>query len=251
MPSHFSTIGFHVNSEKEFWELVQKVGPQSEAIETEDGAYFYWQDSSGAELWLQVNRKDQLIGMNPHLGGKSRVNVGVTNVVSRPDFTPLDGALHGWAEPSSDEFESGIYPFVFDLPNFGQHRNLKYPCLVLAQIAAFAHEIRLYDSVASYDIAPSEGPKFASQSFVPAGLFSPSEGSIEPPQAYAIFTGHIIESEERVNSLTGMRFFWCLVETLGAVFDVVIAPELVSDKPKVGGVLSGHFWLSGTLKSVQ
>jgi hypothetical protein len=251
MASHFSTIGFHVSSDKDLWEIAQKTGPQSEALEAKNGAYFHWQDRSGAEVWLQVNQENEFIGINPHFAGKSRVNVGITNVVNRPGFTPLDGALHGWAEPSSADFESGYYPFVFDLPDLDRHRNLQYPCLVMAQIAAFAHELSLYDSVASYDSAPHEEPKFASQSFIPAGLFSPSEGSIAPPQSYAIFTGHIVESEERTNSLTGTSFFWCLVETLGAAYDVVIDPELVAEKPNAGGVLSGHFWLSGTILSVQ
>ncbi len=88
--------------------------------------------------------------------------------------------------------------------------------------------------------------KFASQSFIPSGLFkSPDDDS--PPRAEAFFTGHVLEAERRTNALTEMDFIWCLVETLGGVFDVVIDPQLLPEVPRVGGVIQGSFWLSGRI----
>ena len=69
----------------------------------------------------------------------------------------------------------------------------------------------------------------------------------QTPQAYGIFTGHVVEAAKRQNELSGHFFYWSLVDSLGDLFDVVIDPELVQNEPKVGGVLSGSFWLSGRL----
>ena len=118
-----------------------------------------------------------------------------------------------------------------------------------ARIAAFAHELSLFPSVEAYETAQTGDIKFASQSFIPSGLFSPAGEKTEPPEAHAIFTGHIRKVEERTNELTNKGFWWALVESLGGVFDVVIDPELVEDTPQVGGVLSGAFWLSGRLST--
>lgn len=90
--------------------------------------------------------------------------------------------------------------------------------------------------------------KFASQSFIPSGLFNLS-GSDAPARAEAIFAGHVRETERRTNQLTGDEFVWCLVDSLGGSFDVVIDPELLSNAPRVGGVVHGSFWLSGRIIS--
>lgn len=88
--------------------------------------------------------------------------------------------------------------------------------------------------------------KYASQSFIPSGLFGTSK---EAPKAEATFTGKVLETALRTNSQTGNRFHWALVETYGGRFDVVIDPDLLAEAPVAGGILSGHFWLSGRLLS--
>ena len=67
-------------------------------------------------------------------------------------------------------------------------------------------------------------------------------------EPHALFVGHIVETEERRNTVTGNPFRWALVDTLGGTFDVVIDPELLPDPPRVGNILSGWFWLSGRLR---
>ncbi|MEM7116685.1 MAG: hypothetical protein AAF614_29895 [Chloroflexota bacterium] len=230
------------------WNLANKVGPLATMIEVTSGRYYHWHDASGAELWLQVNHENELIGMNPHFAGNSHFPIGLTKRIIRPDDTALDGAIHAWANPSTDELESGYYPFVFDVPNLAQHPNLEIPQMAHVQISAFAHNVTLYDSLDEHENSSSDTPTFASQSFIPSGLFNLEEGSIDPPQSYAIFTGHIIQAEEKVNTLTDNTYIWSSVDTLGGIFDVVIDSALVSNLPKVGGILSGTFWLSGTLK---
>jgi hypothetical protein len=259
-PSHFSTIGMPVNSPEEMVALAKRVVDNCASLDCPQGRYLRWSSPSGAELWLQIDAENSLVGMCPHFSGESAVRIGLTDRVIRPDGTALDGAFHGWAEPADDDPESGCYPFVFDAPDFLLHRELQLPAVVKAQIAAFAHEVSLFPSPGAYDASlPPAGPSpdnpellvpargFASQSFIPSGLFSPGGQTTDPPQAHAIFTGHILKTETRRNELTGREFYWALVETLGGTFDVIIDPGLVESAPKVGGVLQGAFWLSGRL----
>jgi hypothetical protein len=118
------------------------------------------------------------------------------------------------------------------------------PCRATASIAAFAHEVSLYKSVADFDAAQTH---FASKSFIPSGMFKPGGEPTGPPEAHALFAGHIVTAEAKRNDLTGREFQWALVETLGGRFDVVIDPEILDDVPRAGGVLRGAFWLSGRL----
>lgn len=251
MPNHFSSIGIPIHSQDELLELAEQAADEAETIETSAGCYLRWASPSGAELWLQLDADNEMVGLNPHFSGESRVRVGLTARVSRPEATELDSAFHGWADPRDGDPENGSYPFVFDSPDARCHNNLELPAIVEAQIAAFAQETNVFESEAAYAASQTGEVKFASQSFIPSGLFTPGDGKAEPPEALAIFTGHILKAELRTNELTGGNFWWVLVESLGGVFDVVIDPELLAVPPRVGGVLSGSFWLSGRLRRAK
>ena len=198
MASHFSAIGFDVTSEEELTSLAERVTDRAEIIEVKAGRYLRWAPGTGEQLWLQLDRQGRLVGVNPHFTGRSSVQVGVRARVSRESDTPLDGAFHGWANPSGDASDSGEYPFVFDCPDAAAYVDLTLPGLATAQVAAFAHEVSVYESAEAYDAwQAAQELKFASQSVIPSGLFSPGGEATEPPQAYAIFTGHVVETAER------------------------------------------------------
>jgi hypothetical protein len=86
----------------------------------------------------------------------------------------------------------------------------------------------------------------ASRSYIPSGTFTPEGGATEPPQAFGIFTGHVLEAATKRNRRTGAPFSWALVDTLLGTFDVVIDPELLPHPPRAGHILKGSFWFSGT-----
>jgi hypothetical protein len=247
MASHFSTIGLPLRSEEDFFALAEEVAGDSERIEVSDGAYLRWSSASGAELWLQIDGDNGLLGMNPHFVGESSTRVALTARLRRPGSTTLDGAFHGWADPQGGEVEGGAYPFVFDAPDFRRHDALTLPAAVEVQIAAFAHELSIFRSEREFRDSQTGEVKFATQSFIPSGLFTPGGADSGPPEARAIFTGRILRAETRWNESMNRPFHWALVETYGATFDVVIDPDLVEEEPTPGGVLSGSFWLSGTL----
>lgn len=247
MPSHFSTIGLPLSSQADYGALANRVGPLATPIEVPNGVYWRWVSDCGAEVWLQTNTDNELVGMTPFFGGSAHTTVRLTNRVVRQDDSPLEGAFHAWADPDQSDPDSGAYPFVFDVVDFDRLGDIALPTIAKAQIAAFAHEVSVYQTVHSYNESQTGELKFASQSFIPSGLFANGGESAEPPNSLAFFTGHIIATELKTNSLTRAQYYWALVETLGGCFDVVIDPELCDASPAVGGVISGSFWLCGRL----
>ncbi len=213
------------------------------------GRYIRWASPSGAELWLQVHADGALIGVTPYFSGTSAVHIRLTAAITQPDDATLDGAFHCWADPREEDSESGLYPFVFDAPDFHLYPPFTFPCIAQAQIAAFPHEVEVYGSPEEFSERQSDTPAMASQAFIPTGLFSDSGERAETPMAYAILSGHVITSETRRNELGGAQFHWAMIESFGGTYDVVIDPQQIPALPQPGAVISGSFWLSGRLTS--
>ncbi|MEQ9496054.1 MAG: hypothetical protein RIT81_04325 [Deltaproteobacteria bacterium] len=239
MASHFSTIGLPVDSASHLEALVDRLLPTATVHSAgRHGRYLLWQDGSGAQVWMQVDNHGDIVGVQPHFEGSSRLRVGLTERVARD---ALDGAFHGWAAPSDDDAERGAYPFMFDAPDFGTHPGVRLPSVAQVQVAAFAHELALFDSVEAYEAAQTREHPFASQSFIPTGLFE------EDREAMGLCTRHVVRAGCRTNRHSGLPFYWAELETYAAQLDVLIDPELIERPPRGGDVLQGTFWLSGRL----
>ena len=202
MPSHMSDIGFPLESEEDFHQLIIQASEKGERVEASKGSYIKWSIGQGIELWVQLNRDNEVIGLNPHFTGSAPMRVGLTERILRSEATELDGAFHGWANPSENEPETGDYPFVFDVPDYRTYDDIKLPCIVSAQIAAFAHELKAFEKDEAYEASQPEEIKFAPESFIPSGLFTPEGESTEPPQAYAVFAGHVLDTAILTNPVT-------------------------------------------------
>ena len=255
MPSHFSTLGMAVVGEDELLQLAEVIGPLAQPVGFDGGTYFHWHDPSGAELWLQVNADNEFTGISPHFAGQSRVIVRLAHRVRAADAGPFDGGFYAWADPAgeSDDADTpdvqGVYPMVVDSPEFARLAPLDLPATVPMQIAAFAHEVEAYDTEADFDAAQrsegADGPRMAAESFIPSGLFHPDGGETSLPEARVIMNGRVLSSERRTNVFTKQPFVTALVQTVGGTYDAVIDVSLLDRAPKVGGILSGSFWLSG------
>lgn len=250
VPSQFSAIGFEVSTGEDLASLASHVAERAETIDAPEGQYLKWAPPSGEQLWLQLKRSGDALGMNPHFEGKASVRVAVETRVTRATHTALDGTFIGWANPPAGSTTGGDYPFAFDCPDAALHFDLALPAVLDAQVAAFAQQISVFDSPSAYDAAQqAQGLSFPSRSFIPSGLISPDGKPVDPPEPHALFSGHVIEAGERRNSVTGHPFWWALVDTLGGTFDVVIDPALLPSPPRAGNVVSGWFWLSGRLQA--
>jgi hypothetical protein len=245
--SNLSNIGFPAQTGKDYGQLIALVATDGEKIPSEKGVYLKYTDPSGAELYCQINKKNEILGMNPHYNGKSKFPVSLTSKVERSE-SALDGAFHAWAAPvKKDDPESGAYPFVFDLPDFYTLPAFNFPHYTDIQLAAFAqNEFELFSSEEAFTESRKEGIKFGSKSFISIGLFSNKEDNVSP-EAYALLNGIIIEWERKTNKNTGKDFYWLLTETLGGVIDVIADPSLIKKEPEKGWIVSGEFWLSGRI----
>lgn len=242
-----SDIGFHIQTETDFQHLADFTFEQGEYIASPNGIYIRWSVGKGIEVWLQLDLNGDCIGLNPHFSGSARMQVGLINGIQRPPSI-LDGAFHGWANPSQNDPENGDYPFIFDVPDYDTYQNLTLPCIQTVQLAAFAHELQAFETDEAFKASQTDDPTFASESFFPTGLFSTfGKADDEPPGAFAIFCGHVLESALLTNPISDEEFYWAKVHTFGGEIDVIADP-LVLDGPLVkGGVIQGSFWLSGRL----
>lgn len=235
-----TSIGFDVHSREDFESLAEYALTTGERIKTKKGIYSYAQPSKGIELWLQLNKRNEIIGLNPHYSGSSKIKVGITNELIADSNSILDGSFHAWADPKDESVESGSYPFVFDMPNRANYGEVLVPQILNIQLTAFAHELSVYDNEEEFNNFQDSDLKFAAESFIPSGLF----GNEETPSATAVFTGRVIETSNIKNEHTGVTFCWVLVKTLGGEVDVVADKELINKEIITGGIISGSFWLS-------
>jgi len=247
MMDHFSPIGFLIESEDDLMKLIEQIEEAEEIVPVKKGTYVRWSSGCGAELWLQGDRKNRLIGGSPHFSGTSQVQVGLTTRLKRPYDNALEGAFKAWAEPQPEDPTKGVYPFVFDAPDFAVYSDVKLPSVATAQVSAFAEEIAIYESPEAFLASQTGEPRLASQSFIPLGLFPGTGQGAKSADARALFAGHVLKAEERVNDLSGETFIWALVATLGGTYDVVVASSMMEDFPVEGNVIRGSFWLSGRL----
>lgn len=252
--SNLSDIGFPVRHEQDVNEVIMSVLNHVSEIRCPRGFYLKFSDSSGAEIYLQGNREQELIGFNPHFAGKSRRKVGLTRAIER-EASELDGGFHAWANPSSEDVEnSGEYPFVFDLPDFRTVPEFNFPKIVEIQMTAFAsNDFTVFDSEEDFYNSQEKEPQIASKSFIPSGLFQPNKEMTEtiPPRPIGIFAGEIKDFELKTNTLTGAQFYWFLVETLGGETDVVSDPKWLTKEPKISGIVNGQFWISAQILNLK
>jgi hypothetical protein len=250
--SNLSDIGFPTPDEQAVNEMIMHVLEVAKPIQNPRGFYLVYTDSSGAEIYLQGNFNQELVGFNPHFAGKSRRVVSLTKAIER-DSSELDGGFHAWANPSDENVEiSGEYPFVFDVPDFRAIEIAEFPQITQIQLTAFAsNDFKVFANEEDYQNAQDSELKYASKMFVPSGLFAFDEKDnsvdLSVVRPVGMFAGEIKEFELKTNELSGEKFYWIFVETLGGDVDVVIDPKYVPVEPNTGGIVSGTFWLSGRI----
>jgi len=250
--SNLSDIGFPTRSEQDINDMISHVLELAETIPCPQGFYLKFADASGAEIWLQGNAEQELIGFNPHFAGKSRRRVGLTKAIER-ESSELDGGFHALASLRNDDVEtSPENPFVFDVPDFRLNQISQFPRVGEIQLTAFAsNDFKIFADEKSYNESQTDELKYSSKSFVPVGLLAidEEEEEIDLSAARPIgqFAGEIKEFELKTNALSAEKFYWFLVETLGGEVDVVADVKLISSEPNIGGIVSGQFWLSGKI----
>ncbi len=248
--SNLSNIGFPVNSEHDVNKVIMDILQHLKQIPCPPrGFYFQFEDESGAEIYLQTNGAQEIIGFNPAFCGETRRKASIELTVER-DTSPLDGGYKCWANPNGKG--EGDYPFVFDSPVFRLKDDIECPAEIEVNLTAFASsDFKVFKDRSEFDADTDSDVNLSARSFIPSGLFKISDGGqpVEqsPPQAHAILTGIITDWQKRRNTFTGNEFYYFAVESLGGFVDMVADPKLVKTRPSVGGIVRGSFWLSGKI----
>jgi hypothetical protein len=245
--SHLSSIGFSLDDPESLADLIDRLSSAVEVFEVRDGRYLRWTSDCGAELWLQVNEEQELVGLMPYFSGTSRWEAALTGRIQRPHESPMDGAFQAWANPPDYDAESGDYPFVFDCPDYALYAAVELPHRSLVGVVAFAHHVVAYASPDAFLADQQEDPKFSSEFFLPTGFLAEGDQAALHPEAQAMCAGTILETRQCENPITRIRFHWAKIQTLGGEIDLVAHPSLVEGTLRVGGVARGVFWLTGRL----
>ncbi len=243
MASHFGAIGIEVADQDEFSERVVSLISAGTARQIAPKVSEHvWTDSSGARLVAQV-RKGELEFLLPCLAGTTPA-VPVRDVHLVGDETVmlelLDGVEGEMVCPVAVELEDRAV-----LAHSGGR--IETGSLVLA---ALAEEVTVHADAEAYSASQDgDEPKFAEDFFIPSGVFSPTEPSPDwTPSAHALFAGEVIEADTPVNTVSGKAFHRIRVRTIAAIeLDVAIAATDLEQPPVRGNIVSGTFFLTGSL----
>jgi hypothetical protein len=169
-------IGFDVRTEIEYLELARRAALEAgEGYQVDEDRYlFVWTVGRRIELWSQVDMGGgSILGLNPHFSGSAVMRVGIVERIPPSYEGTLDGAFYGWLAPDSDERpESGQCPVVFDAPNYSVLDELELPVVCSVQLAAFPQQLEVFPSEDEYFASQANGPRIASEAFIPSGTFS-------------------------------------------------------------------------------
>lgn len=256
MASNLSTIGFQFADEQQFREtMIACAGDAADQIDCAAGHYGIWSSRSGAQVWFHLGRTQageiEIFGLTPFFEGKSDVALTIRRAVQREGDNAFEGTLEAIIETQSGD----AYPLAFDAIDFALSGAEELPAKHRVRLSAFARDVTVYDSEASYYAAAEQGsgPVFAAQCFVPVGMLASeqTEEGVTPPQpvapSAAYFAGRIVEHNKLVNDKTGRAFDWLVVETLGVELDVLADPQVVEGEPQEGGTVAVNAVLFGRI----
>lgn len=248
MANHFNSIGFQIENEEDVARLIEQILQNGDEYESSCSTFITWLVDGGIELTLPIDEEGRVINCNPHFVGQSRMMAGLVNIF-QDEEDHYDRKFLAWSNPSDPrDVESGEYPFVFDLPEYGPlfYYEDQLPLAVSVQLAAFAYHLNCYRNEDEFDAAQDPEIRFASESFVPIGLFSDG-GEFAGDLTEAICCGRVLQAEKRENPVTGLQYWYIHVQTLGGTIDIVADPQVVEGEPVAGGFVQGNFWLSGKI----
>jgi hypothetical protein len=245
-----------VKTEYEFLKLLKRLSKLGEKISCEQGYYSKWHSKTGAELWIQLNHANTLLGVTPFYNGSSEFSAGIIQKIEKKIDNVLEGTFYAWANPKDQKPDNGDYPFVFECVNFAEIKKLDLPCIKKVKLTAFTHGIDFYESPDDYHSKQEKTLRLGTQFFSPSGTFKPNNNSDKPDNnsdktfemtSEAVFTGIILDYKKHTNELTNKDYYWIKVDTYGGIIDTVVSPEFIKNSLKINGVIAGVFYLCGKI----
>jgi hypothetical protein len=233
--SNLSDIGFPVAGEQDVNEILMSALKRVSELHCPPfGSYYRHADPSGAELFIQGNADQELVGFNPAFGNGCEARLLLLRSIER-DTSVLDGGFV--CRPAS-----GGPVIVFDAPDFRRYKGLSFPLEKDAELTAFAS--------ADFAVKRAQG---GLENGAVTGIEPLSKVAAEtdttgiPPQAHVNISASVKGAEIRSNELTGAAFAVISADAGPFPIRIVADPKLFDGLPGVGDLVTGSFWLSGKL----
>jgi hypothetical protein len=247
MASNMSCIGITARDQEDFGrrmslllersEPAGKVGPHELRV---------WTDASGACVSFVLS-EDGVECATPGFRARSRLRARAKRFASDPDCRFCDPLLLDIVDAQGELF----YPLATQLDDLLLTRErVGAGAMLELGVCAFAHGLEVWADEAAFTAAQAdEEVRFAAESLIPSGLFSPEGEEPGPETAEAIITGRVLEAGLRENLATGETFQHAIVQTLGGHYDVLASPRELAAPLEPGNILQGEFWLVGRVMS--
>lgn len=241
---HFSCLGIEAGTPDELGELLARLAGDGRATPAPDGmSMVTWRDPSGARLTFYANGDGELQCVTPSFDARSRTLVRVKRFVEDGDCRYCDRLL-------VDVLDGGerVYPLAVQIDDIGVMRAHVQPDRpARLALTGFAEaDVRVYADEKAHAASQAGDVRFAPESLIPTGLFTP-EGDSTPPQAHALISGRVRSSALLTNESTGGEFVHAVVRTFGTELDLVLALEDARAALPEGSIVSGGFWVVGRI----
>ncbi len=238
MSSHFDCLGLNGDDDRAFDETLRAAWDPAEAVWAADDdslALYRWQDGDGGQLWYELEQ-EELANVTPawasalvHSFGLERLDRGEAN----------EWLAHGWLNPR-ETGDDGDVPLVVEIVNGPAVADLAG--VVSLSLTAFAEEVQLCADEDEFKALFQE--KLGKDAAI-------SEESLFPDwdkQPRAQINGRVISARRCRCSLSGRDYYHCQLASYGGHFDAVYASADLPRLPQPGEIISGDYWLVGTLQ---
>lgn len=230
MPSHYTDMGFYANSIKDVKHIIENLPEPQCRIETPNGIYQYTIFDNNIEFWILLDAQDNILNLDFHYNNKHAVPVKMLEWL-----TDDDGEYTNTIKVSYPQ-DKPKFPIIVDVPNAELHRALKREDKFMLQIACFAETMT---------VSHGDSTLSRQESYVPIGAFAASDE--DTAAANASLCAHILDFEQRQNSMDGGMYYVITVRCQDALFDVIADASYIDIELRKGAIIEGTFWMSGKI----
>jgi len=174
MQTIFENIGIKITCEDEVYKLADYVISTGKVIPLKEGAYAFWTDESGAEVWLRLahdheNKRTELLNIDPHFHGNCVQKLCVREELHGEQDDFLDGKVLLESLDGSQFFAARI---------MGRHalKEFKVGGEYYFQLGFIPHGIKFFESENAYRTYYND-EKTVLGALFPRGVYSRRLGS--------------------------------------------------------------------------
>lgn len=230
METIFENIGFKIRCEDDVYTLADYVLSNGKILPLADGAYSFWTDESGAEIWLRLaldheKKSTRLLNIDPHYHGDCVIKLRVREelIGEADDF--LDGKY-------LLETLDGSQFFAARVMGVKALREFKVGGEYNFQLSMIPHGIKFFESENAYRTYYND-EKTVLGALFPRGVYSQRLGGEGLKREEVLMTGYVGEvgyaELKHVHAASGeerLGNFWQLkCETLMGYIDIPAAAE--------------------------